>query len=313
MVEQSKRTPNSDCRIPNLVGVALLFFAVPVTAIPAAVWDREASVQWSAVSLGEVLERFGETQKIGVFLDRRIDPSRTVEFTAVRRPIGALLDEFAASLDLGCCRLDSVAYLGPKFAAATLAQRQPPTVALLRRRVPLEIPFLATPKEVLEHLAESNGLRFRNLETLPHDLWPERKLPPTALFQLFDLLLVGFDATFELESDGKTLCIVPLRRPDTTAAVQSVPNVPQSPVPLSRQRLTLTIKDQELDGVLRVLAERIGLHLEIDEASLAVKNVSLRHRVSYEAKNATVQELFRGLLSPLKLEFTIRGETIRIR
>ena len=293
------------------------FFLVPTVFSLAAVWDREASVHWSAVPLGEALERFGATQEIGVFLDRRINPSRMIEFDASRRSVGALLDELADSLDLGCCRFDSVAYIGPKHAARALATRQPLPVATLRRRVLLEIPFLSTPKEVLERLADDNGLRFSNLDRLPHDLWPQRELPPTPLGQLFDLLLIGFDATFELEDDGKTLCIVPI--PQTEASVPAVEptrnetSAPTSNIPLTRRRFTLTIKDQELDAVLQSLTERIGLKLELDETSLAKKNVSLRHRISYEAKNATVAELFKGLLAPLKLEFTIRGETIRIR
>ena len=295
--------------------VILLLFAVPATA---AVWNQEASVHWVGVPLNEALERFGEAQKIGVFLDRRVDPSQLIEFDAIRQPLGNLLDEFADSLNLGCCRRDSIAYIGPKSATEALATKQPPMVAWQQRRMPLEIPFLSTPKEILERLAENNGFRWRNLDRLPHDLWPERKLPSTPLFQLLDLLLIGFDETFELEEDGKTLRIVPLQIPltPTTSVKQSPQRESKTPlpvIPLARRRFTLTIKDQELDGVLRSLTDRIGLKLEIDENSLAKKNVTLRQRVSFEARNDTAAELFRGILSPIKLEFTIRGETLQIR
>ena len=299
----------------GLIGLYLLFSTVPSAA---AVWDREGSTQWSAVPLSNVLDRFAETQKIGVFLDRRVDPSQMVEFSASRRPIGVLLDDLADSLGLGCHRFDSIAYIGPQHATVMLAARPVPPTAL-RRRVTLEIPFLSSPKEILEQLANTNGLRWRNLDELPHDLWPRRKLPQAMLGQLLDLLLIGFDATFELETDGKTLRIVPLPQPETAViAVEPARNDTQPPptapsVPLARRRFTLTIKDQELDGVLRSLTDRIGLKLEIDEASLTNKNVALRQRVSYEAKNATVAELFRGVLSPLKLEFSIRDDTVRIR
>ena len=289
-----------------------------VSASAATVWDREVDVHWSSVPLSQALERLGETQKIGVFLDRRVDPSWTIEFKASLRPVGALLDELADSLGLGCCRFDSVMYIGPKHAAQALATSRTPVPAL-NRRVPLKIPFLSEPKIVLEVLANNNGMSWRNLNQLPHDLWPQRTLPPMPLFQLFDLLLVGFDVTFELEEDGKTLRIVPLRQPDTVPSTvepvqdETKPSATALPVPLSRRRFTLTITDQELDGVLRSLTERINLKLEIDEASLAKKNVTLRQRISFEVKNATVGELFRSALSPLKLEFTIRGDTIRVR
>jgi len=298
----------------GLVGFCFLFSVGPTMA--ASVWDREVDVRWSAVPLGQALERLGETQKIGVFLDRRIDPSWSIEFEASLRPVGVLLDDLADSLGLGCHRLDSVVYIGPKHAAKALASHQAPSAAL-NRRVSLEIPFLSVPKEILERLAENNGLRWRNLDQLPHDLWPQRKLPPTPLFQQFDLLLVGFDATFELEEDGKTLRIVPLRQPiPSTTAVEPTRQETKPPapsVPLARRRFTLTITDQELDGVLRALTERIALKLEIDEESLAKKNVTLHQRISFEVNNATVGELFRRMLSPLKLDFTIRGDTIRIR
>jgi hypothetical protein len=293
--------------------VFLFLYVIPVTA---ATWNREVGVHWSAVPLGESLERFAEAQKIGVFLDRRVDPSQSIEFEAVRRPLGIFFDELAVSLDLGCCRFDSVAYIGPKSAAEALAARQPPTRAALRRRVPLEIPFLSTPKEILEQLAKDNGLRWHNLDRLPHDLLLQRKLPPTPLFQLFDLLLIGFDKTFEIEEDGKTLRIIPLQQKtamSTTVSPQEDSKPPSSAVPLARRRFTLTIKDQELGDVLRSLAERIGFTLEVDEESLTEKNVTLRQRVSFEARNAAAPELFRGILSPLKLEFTIHGETLRVR
>ena len=302
--------------IVGLVGFYLLQSTVPTAA--ATVWDREAGVHWVAVPLGQALERFGETQKVGIFLDRRVDPSQIIEFGVSRRPIGILLDELADSLGLGCHRFESLVYIGPKHAAKVLAARQVPAT-VLNRRVSLEIPFLSTPKEILARLATTNGLRWRNLDQLPHDLWPQRKLPPTPLFQLFDLLLIGFDVTFELEADGKTLRIVPLREPDSAAsAVEPVwnetkPSSTVPSVPLARRRFTLTITDQELEGVLRSLTERIDLKLEIDEASLANKNIKLRQRVSFEVKNATVGELFRSILSPLKLEFTIRNDMIRIR
>ncbi len=314
-------------RYVNLFGLLVLSLGISADTLRAAtaasLWNRETGVHWSAVPLDEVLKRFGETPQLGIFLDRRIDPSRLIEFKASRQPLGVLLDDLAASLDLGCCRLDSVAYIGPRIAVEKfsnhLAERRPSIAASLRRRVPLDAPFLATPKELLERLARDNGFHWQNLDDLPHDLWPERKLPPTPLFELFALLLVGFDKTFELDEGTKTLRVVSLHASSPTSVLNAEAKLLRketkstSDVPLARRRFTLTIKEQNLDDVLRSLTERIGLKLDIDEASLTKKNVSLRQRISHEAKNATVQELFRGILSPLKLDFTLQGETIRIR
>ncbi len=306
------------------IPLSIFFLIMLLSAtVSAAVWEKEASVHWKAVPLRESLDRFAETQQIGIFLDRRLDPSTPLDFDADRQPISILLGDFAKTLDIGFCPLGSVAYFGPKESVRVLpllvADRRRST-PLFKRKFPLSIPLLASPKEVLEELATKNGLRWANLDQLPHDLWAARQLPPMALGELFCILLIGFDKTFEISDNGKTLRIVPIPF-ESLLATDTVPpeksetktKAAGRKTPLSQKRFTLTLKDQRLDAVLTALAARLELTLEIDKPSLEKKQVSLNQPVSFDVKNATAQELFQKLLSPLSVEYTIRGDTLIIK
>lgn len=321
----------------------LLFVAGIANAAAAetasALWSQRTSVKWSSVPLRESLSRFAELRQFGFVLDRRVDPSVPLEFEATNRELGPLLDELAASLDLGCVRLDSVVYLGPKESAdllpKLLAGHRTASATLparwktpLRRKVSVRIPFLGNPKDILETLAVEHGFRWSGLDALPHDLWDETAFSDTPLEEALLLLLIGFgrDYKIDLGTAGRpllTLTMLPEEfqkipatiRPIRTKKPKTGPSAaaPASKIPLAQRRFTLRVEDQRLDVVLQTLSQRLGLKLELDEASLTAKGISVDRRISFEVKNATAQESFRAALQPLKLEFRFRGNSVQIR
>lgn len=297
-------------------------------------WKIEAAVHWTQTPLRESLDRFAEAQRIGVVLDRRVDPSQSLQFESGPKPLNRLIAELADSLDLGCCFFETTVYLGPKNAAVaiaalreehkkTLASLPVRQTAKLQRRSALKIAFLTEPRQLLQRLAEENGFRWKNLDELPHDLWDENRLPPMPIYEQLALILIGFDRTFGVEGDSMfVLRPLPKDLPEVQSAhaepsisqnEQKTPKPSRNEIPLARRRFTLRVEQQPLDQLLPALAERIGLKLEWDEKSLERKGVSLDKPVSLDVKNATIQELFRAALEPLKLEFQLRGNTIRVR
>ncbi|MDR2440126.1 MAG: hypothetical protein LBE12_12265 [Planctomycetaceae bacterium] len=185
------------------------------------VWKTTVSVQWQETPLAESLKRLAETQKIGLFIDRRLDPSTPIHFESTGQPLGKILQQLAISLDYGCVLFESTVYFGTKESATILPvllsdqQRRlekltPRRNTIFRRKKTLPIPFLSEPKEILQKLALQNNFHWKNLEILPHDLWDEKSLNYLSLNELLTVLLIGFEMTFEIENDGEILVIVPL-------------------------------------------------------------------------------------------------------
>lgn len=313
-----------------IFGTFDLFAADPVR--PGSPWKKRASAKWSGTPLRESLKRFGEHQKFNFLLDRRVDPSLSLEFEATNREVGQILHGLAESLDLGCFLFDSVAYVGPKEWALTLPRlvaehrkssdsMSPELKKIFRKNVDLEIPFLSDPREILKTLAERNALRWDNLDELPHDRWDENSLGKMPLDELLLLLLIGFNADF---SGDRTLTLVPISEQYRKEAVAATTKIrpatrnsrrqaEENDIPLTRRRFTLQVEEQRLDNVLKTVSERLGLKFRVDEESLKAKGVSLERRISFDVKNVTANALFRAILKPLNLEFQIRDDTIHIR
>jgi hypothetical protein len=316
--------------------LCLCFGIFGVTGINAnsnRVWQATVSVQWRKTPLEESLKRLTDAQKIGLMIDRRLDPSTPLHFESTGQPLGTMLQQLALSLGQGCVLFETTVYLGTQDTAKMLPilleeqqnrleQLTPRRAAIFRRKRSLPIPFLSEPKEILQKLALQNNFRWKNLEILPHDLWNEKLLTNLSLNELLTILLIGFEMTFEIEDDGETLVIRSLSQQQSKNAEQKIQEVQKvqntqnvqnvQKVPLAQRRFTLKVENQRLDLLLQSLTERFDMKLELNEKSLAAKGVQPDSRVSFDVKNVTAAQLFRAILRPLKLDFQMKGETLRV-
>lgn len=181
--------------------------------------EQPVDVHWADNHLRSSLARFAQVQGTAVFLDRRLDADRQLQFDASNLPLRAALDKLAQQVDAGTCLVGPVLYVGPKPTADKLA-----TLAALRRKEAAALPAavkgkllkqaawqweeLSTPRELLENLAHAGGLGVDNPQILPHDLFPAVSLPPLALVDRLSLLLAGFGMTFQLSRDGQLIRLV---------------------------------------------------------------------------------------------------------
>ncbi len=86
------------------------------------------------------------------------------------------------------------------------------------------------------------------------------------------------------------------------------------PVPLEQVRIdSLNVQNTPLRRLLEDLSDKLGLEFEADEQELRRAGVSLNQLVSFELKNASVDDLLRSVLGPAGLEFRRRGRTVKIR
>jgi hypothetical protein len=191
-----------------------------------------AGVRWGSNPLRAALTNLSRHHEVAIFLDRRVDPDQTIDLVIADTPLRELLQRLASQLKLGVGQVGSVIYLGPPPTAAvlgTVAALQeeqeyglPSAVrSRLRRLQPLRWPELATPRDLIQRLADVAGLRVEGLEQVPHDLWPEADLPPLTFAQSLSLILAGFELTFEYAPDGSVVQLMPL--PATASITRRIP------------------------------------------------------------------------------------------
>src|SRR5947209_5276772 len=87
-----------------------------------------ASVSWSGSPFRQALYALGESQKVAVLLDRRVDPDQRLDLTIDNDPLEIVFKKIALRTKLGYSQLGPVAYFGPPATAAKLR-----TLAALRK------------------------------------------------------------------------------------------------------------------------------------------------------------------------------------
>jgi hypothetical protein len=187
-------------------------------------------LHWQGVPLREALRGLAETQRVAIFLDRRVDPSRPVRLDLQDVTLQEALARIAASQRLGVTQLGPVFYFGPLDTTrrlrtlATVAQARveklsPATRAKYNRPEPWAWERLSEPRALIEQLAAAHGVTIENPQLVPHDLWPAASLPPMTLIRRLTLALAGFDLTLEVAGDGSALVLLPIG--DRTAIVRA--------------------------------------------------------------------------------------------
>ncbi|HEY2883069.1 MAG TPA: hypothetical protein VGJ15_11560 [Pirellulales bacterium] len=229
--------------------------------------SQKVGASWSNLPLRQALERFCKTQKLGVLLDRRIDPDQKIELAFDNVPLSEALARIAAQIRCGFTMLGPVAYFGPQAMAdrlQTLAALRKDDVAKIgiesRGRwvslKPWQWEMLATPRELLANLGKENNVQIDGLSQIPHDLWAAADLPPLALADRLTLLLAQFDLTFEPAADGKSIRLVPAPEKPTIEHSYAVSGSPQELATKLKQMKMLAEADIKVVGNKLVVRSR---------------------------------------------------------
>jgi hypothetical protein len=140
------------------------------------------------------------------------------------------------------------------------------------------------------------------------------------LVERLTLIANQFDLTFRIASDGRSITLIPipdeLTNPRQPSAAEAKAASPESPdgkgdADLDRVHIErLAVREKPIGPVLRQLAERWKLDLQIDEEAIEKAGISMDQRVSVVVENATIDELFRELLKPTGLTFRRSQRTV---
>ena len=180
--------------------------------------QSEIGFTWQDQPLRAGLKKLAQSQKVAIFLDRRISPNREVTISVDSKPFIDAVSELAATQELGVGKVGSVLYVGPPLTCARIATlaavrneqvRELPEAAHRRvlKKSQLSWPELAEPRLLLARAATGVGLTVPNIQALPHDLWAEADLPKLTFPEQATLLLAGFDTSFRFGKSGRKILL----------------------------------------------------------------------------------------------------------
>jgi hypothetical protein len=290
------------------------------------------SLHWGSNPLRRALDSLARSQRVAIFLDRRIDPGQPIDLSVQNQPLRVVIHRLADFLRIGVCRVGPVVFFGPRPTTEVLEaalesrrneiQRWPPAFAkrLLTAR-PAAWPELAEPRQLIQDLGDRSQLEIEGLERVPHDLWPAADLPPLDFAEHMSLLLAGFDLTFQPVDGAPRIRLVPLpvaeiedrvvesgeTKPRQSPPKKDRPSKPPA-TPGGEVRYTLEVQNQPVGPVTQALASQLGLQIELAPQTQG----RLDRRVSFQVKEATIDALLQALLEPAGLTYRLSGQVLTV-
>jgi hypothetical protein len=296
---------------------------------PGKAAQRTATIHWQRVPLRDALGRLHTLFDDPVFVDRRVDPGLRVSLDIDASSAEEVVAAIAAGRDLGVARLGRLVFLGPSGAADQLRSisasrsqevgRLPADLrASLTQKRPSNWQRLGEPRSVISGIIEQRGWRLANGNAIPHDLWSAGELPEMTLAEQLTVLLIGFDLTFEVRPNDRSIEVAPLKDVSKPAGVgatakrTAAPLNSTHPIKDGKHIYTLRVKEQPVGAVIRELSKRLHWAMQIDQESIRTAGKSLDTRVSFSVENADQEHLLEALLRPAGLDYQLQGEQVRI-
>jgi hypothetical protein len=81
--------------------------------------------------------------------------------------------------------------------------------------------------------------------------------------------------------------------------------------PLRRRRFTIQVVSRPVEAVLQTLAGN-GIDVRYDADQLKTMGIDLSKQISFDLKEATVEELFGAICLPVGLRFTVEGDAVTL-
>lgn len=239
--------------------------------------DAPLVATWSNAPLRGLLHNLSQSKRVAIWLDRRIDPGKLIDYTPRDLPLRVALEQLSEKYYGGVSVVGSVVYIAPVRSAEKLA-----TLAAIKRGEAQKIsgargkqflaqkswswPERAEPRELIQQLLDEAQLAPRNLdEMIPHDLWPAQSLPPTTWSDRMTLALAGFGLTYKIVANGQGIVFEPW--PDNLSYEQSFavkgdvgsvleqlrPKFPQTELRSSSGRLVAAGRYEDLEQIERLV------------------------------------------------------------
>ena len=173
------------------------------------------SVSWTESPIRSQLNAFAKQQKRAIFVDRRVDPTIKLSFTFLDQTNDQIVWRTAETNGLGVAWVGDLLYVGPKSTTARLPfviQAIDKRLSKLDKQVKakwrsnrssIRWQHATTTSEIQDWFEQNNDITFDS--QFAHDVWAGADWPLLSLSQQLSLVLAGFDLSFRVEADGKTV------------------------------------------------------------------------------------------------------------
>jgi hypothetical protein len=225
--------------------------------------QRTIRTTWTAISLDAVLQQIARTQRICIWLDRRIDKGQSIQLdSGESRSVFSTLQEVLGQCNLSGFWIDDIYYIGDlEQVAALVSSRQRAANALRSApeisrkawlaRKPFAWPRLTRPAELLQREFPDLGAEGGGL---PHDLWPAFSGPPLSRLDLLLVIATGFGMEPALDpSAAAAVTLIPIRSIAPAEPVEVSITLPRD-LPDGQKQLLASVKAQFPDIEIRVSA-----------------------------------------------------------
>lgn len=178
--------------------------------------QKKIGISWNDAPLSDSLKGLAQRQRIAIVLDRRVDPDQLVSFSSRDQSFEETLLTLCDSLALGAVKVDNRFYfVGTRQAAAELSFRRKELTDQLRKLPKPQVdawakisefdcPRLSEPAKLLAAVGSDAGLDIE-IDTIPHDVWPEIDLPELRFVDQVILLVYGFDLWPSVAESGRVM------------------------------------------------------------------------------------------------------------
>lgn len=260
--------------------------AEPLAGKPfEAALDKKVGVAWGGQignTLRDVVRQLTESQHVSIIVDRRVDPTQSIELTIPPTPLREVLAALAHRAECETSIVSNVVYVGPVDAAKKLRTlvelRSGELSKLMSNAAPAKSPWrnrpvsltkrmtfawqdLDRPRDILQQVAVKFQIEIDGLDKLPHDLWAGASLPQMTATEALSLLLVQFGSTFEFVPDRAAIRIVPIPQRVLIERTHTIPA--NLSVTLEAARKQFADAEIEQSGLKLVVRGTVEQHVDI--------------------------------------------------
>ena len=182
-------------------------------------WWNSCSLELKGVPFRVFLQILEKQYGFTFFLDRRVNPDLVINVSSNGDTCMDVLEGVTRSINLGFCVFDnSVIFIAPPSTVrysvllyqlhnAKICEREKSSTVneLLSKRINFEIEQFREYKETIGELSRVLKLKFDNLEKITFELSEGSRYEQVNPSLLLTLLLLGFDADYEIDSQNNQL------------------------------------------------------------------------------------------------------------
>ena len=307
------------------LGLAMLGFGVGM-APPLATGVLASPVvgTWQGVPLEQLAESLTPLLGRPLVLDCRVDPTATVTLRANGVEPQALLEELDRLSAAEAVILRESVRLAPtgrrdalQAAEEARAEELAATSADLRRsltqRRATSWPDGATPRQVVEGLADTATTDVSGLDLIPHDHLRSSNLPAMTRAAQLDLVLAGYDLRAAITPTGLTIVrLDPRSRPTSPLRLTPPAMPPKEAMPPEGGSVFTLEAAAPLEELLQAIARQTGLTLSINTTALARAGVNPGRVVRVKVDQASLAELLDTIAQPLGLRWQRSGHQLLV-